>query len=63
MIVDYFVYCISMHSYICIIAPHLGTLAEKREGRDVDPTRRWSWWIHLEDRRTEQVVDWKMLAK
>jgi hypothetical protein len=26
-----------MHSYICIIAPHLGTLAEAREGPDVEP--------------------------
>jgi hypothetical protein len=26
-----------MHSYVCIIAPHLGTLAEAREGPDVEP--------------------------
>jgi hypothetical protein len=46
---DYFVYCTSMHSYICIVAPHLGTLDEAREGPDVelnpkmelvDPSRR-----------------------
>jgi hypothetical protein len=39
-----------MHSHICIIALHLGTLAETREGHDVelnpkmvlvDPSRRW----------------------
>jgi hypothetical protein len=34
---DYSVYCISMHSYICIIASHLGTLAEAREGPAVEP--------------------------
>jgi hypothetical protein len=34
---DYSVYCTSMHLYICIIAPHLGTLAEAREGLDVEP--------------------------
>jgi hypothetical protein len=34
---DYFVYCTSMHSYICIITPHLGTLAEAREGPKVEP--------------------------
>jgi hypothetical protein len=46
---DYSVDCISMHSYICIIAPHLGTLAEARERPNgepnpkmelVDPSRR-----------------------
>jgi hypothetical protein len=34
---DYFVYCTSMHSHICIVASHLGTLAETREGPDVEP--------------------------
>jgi hypothetical protein len=33
----YSVYCISMYSYICIVAPHLDTLAEAREGPDVEP--------------------------
>jgi hypothetical protein len=28
---------ISMYSYICIVAPHLGTLAEMREGCSVEP--------------------------
>jgi hypothetical protein len=37
-LLDYFVYCISMYSYICIIAPHLGTLAEKHEELDVELT-------------------------
>jgi hypothetical protein len=46
---DYFVYCTSMHSYICIVASHIGTLAETCEGCGVganpkmelvDPSRR-----------------------
>jgi hypothetical protein len=50
MLVDFPVYCTSIHSYICIIAPHLGTLAVAREGLDVEPnpkmelvdsSRRW----------------------
>jgi hypothetical protein len=47
---DNFVYCISMYSYICMVTPHIGTLAETREGPDVelnpkmvlvDLSRRW----------------------
>jgi hypothetical protein len=34
---DFFVYCTSMRSYICIVAPHLGTLAEAHEGPKVEP--------------------------
>jgi hypothetical protein len=34
---DYSVYCTSRHSYICIIAPHLGMLAEACKGPDVEP--------------------------
>jgi hypothetical protein len=60
---DYLVYCTSMHSYICIVAPYLGTLAEAREGPDVELTWRWCWWIHPEDGRIEQVLVWEMLAK
>jgi hypothetical protein len=30
-----FAYCTSMHSYIYIVAPHLGTLDAPREGCDV----------------------------
>jgi hypothetical protein len=33
---DCFVYCTSILSYICIVAPHLGTLAEACEGPDVE---------------------------
>jgi hypothetical protein len=53
-----------MHSYICIIAPHLGTLAEAREGPDVEPNPKAVFGgSKPEDRRTGQVVDWEMLAK
>jgi hypothetical protein len=34
---DCFVYCTSILLYICIVAPHLGMLAEAREGPDVEP--------------------------
>jgi hypothetical protein len=37
---DCFVYCISMHSHKCIVAPHIGTLAEAREGPDVEPNQK-----------------------
>jgi hypothetical protein len=30
-----FAYCTSMHSHLCIVAPHLGTLDAPREVRDV----------------------------
>jgi hypothetical protein len=29
-----------MHSYICIVAPHLGALAEAREGPNVVPNQK-----------------------
>jgi hypothetical protein len=54
---DCFVYCTSMHSHICIIAPHLGTLAETRERCDVELTRRWCWWTYLGDGRIGQVIE------
>jgi hypothetical protein len=49
-----------MYSYICTVAPHLGTLAEAREGLDVelnlkmvlaDPSRR------LKDRTSARMED------
>jgi hypothetical protein len=49
-------YRISMYLYICIVAPHLGTLAETREGYDVELT--WCWWTYLGDGRRRQVLDW-----
>jgi hypothetical protein len=61
---DCFVYCTSMHSYICIVAPYLGTLAETREGCGVGAQPKDGvWWIHPEDGRIGQVLDWEMLAK
>ena len=39
-----------MHSYICIVAFHLGTIDESREGRDVGvKPEDGEWWAHLED--------------
>jgi hypothetical protein len=48
---------ISMYSYICIIAPHLGMLVETHEGCGVGakPEDR-VWWNYLEDGSTRQVV-------
>jgi hypothetical protein len=57
-------YCTSMHSYICIVAPYIGTLAETCEGCGVGAKLEDGvWWIHPEDGRTGQVLGWKMLAK
>ena len=53
-----------MHSYICIVASHLGTLDAPREGRDVGAEPKDEVWsIHLEDGRTKKVPGWEMLAK
>ena len=39
-----------MHSYICIVAFHLGTINEPREGRDVEAEPEdGEWWTRLED--------------
>jgi hypothetical protein len=47
---DYFVYCIYMCSYICIVTPHLATLAEKCEELELEPNPKtllvdlsWRW--------------------
>jgi hypothetical protein len=53
---DYFVYCTPMHSYICIVAPHLGTLAEARKGPDVELTRRRCLGNYPEDGSTRSDV-------
>jgi hypothetical protein len=61
---DCFIYCTSMHSHICIFTPHIGTLAETCEGCGVGAKPEDGvWWIHLEDGRIGQVLDWEMLAK
>ena len=39
-----------MHSYICIVAFHLDTIDESREGRDVGvKPEDGEWWTRLED--------------
>jgi hypothetical protein len=62
---DCFVYCISMHSHICIVAPHIGVLAETCEGQDVelnpkmvlaDPSRS------LKDRTSARMEDARQAA-
>ena len=53
-----------MHSYVYIVAPHLGMLDAPREGPDVGAEPEDGvWWIHLEDGRTKQVLRLEMLAK
>jgi hypothetical protein len=48
---------ISMYSYICIVAPHLGTLAETREGFGVAAKPEDGvWWNYPEDGSTRRVV-------
>ena len=40
----------TVHSYICIVAFHLGTIDESREGRDVGvKPEDGEWWTRLED--------------
>ena len=46
-----------MHSYICIVAFHLGTIDEPREGCDVRAEPEDSeWWTRLEDGRMDPDV-------
>ena len=55
-----------MHSYICIVAFHLGTIDESREGRDVGvKPEDGEWWTHPEDGRMDPDVHdrRKMLAE
>ena len=53
-----------MHSYICIVAPHLGTLDAPHEGRDIGAEPEDGvWWIYPEDGMTKQVLGWEILAK
>jgi hypothetical protein len=48
---------ISMYSYICIVAPHLGTLAETHEGCGVGAKPEDGvWWNYPEDVSTWRVV-------
>jgi hypothetical protein len=43
-----FAYYTSMHSYICIVAPHLGMLDAPREGRDVGAKPEDGVWISIQ---------------
>jgi hypothetical protein len=48
---------ISLYSYICIVAHHLGTLAETREGCGVGAKLEDGvWWNYFEDGSTRRVV-------
>ena len=55
-----------MHSYICIVAFHLGTIEEPREWCDIgDEPEDDEWWTRLEDGRMDPDVHdrRKMLAE
>ena len=55
-----------MHSYICIVVFHLGTIDEPREGCDVGAEpENGKWWTCLEDGRMYPDVPnrRKMLAE
>jgi hypothetical protein len=53
-----------MYSYISTVVPHLGTLAETCEGCDIGAKPKDGvWWIHPEDRRIGEVLDWRVVAK
>ena len=46
-----------MHSYICIVAFHLGTIDESHEGRGVGvEPEDGEWWTHPEDGRMNPDV-------
>ena len=46
-----------MHSYVYIVAFHLGTIDVPREGCDVEAEPGdGEWWIHLEDGRMDSDV-------
>ena len=46
-----------MHSYICIIAPHLGTIDEPREGRDIGTEHEDDvWWTYPEEAKNQEYM-------
>jgi hypothetical protein len=48
---------IFMYSYICIVAPHLGMLAEMHEGCGVGAKPKDDvWWNYPKDGSTRRVV-------
>ena len=47
----------TVRSYICIVAFHLGTIDQSREGRDVGvKPEDGEWWTHPEDGRMDPDV-------
>ena len=53
----------TVHSYICIVAFHLGMIEEPREWRDIGAEPEdGEWWTRLEDGRVDpDVQDWRKL--
>ena len=46
-----------MHSYICIVAPLLGTIDEPREGRDIGTEREDDvWWTYQEEAKNQEYM-------
>ena len=46
-----------MHLYICIIAPHLGTIDEPREGRDIRTEHEDDvWWTYPEETKNQEYM-------
>jgi len=47
----------TVHSYICIVAFHLGTIEKPHEWRDIgDEPENDEWWTRLEDGRMDPDV-------
>jgi hypothetical protein len=62
---DCFVYCTSILLYICIVAPHLGTLAEAREGPDAEPNQRMMFGgsISRMEESSSSYMEWRCSAR
>jgi hypothetical protein len=53
-----------VHSYKCIVAPHLGPLDEPHEGHDVGAELEDGvWWTYPKGGKVKKVLGWEMLAK
>ena len=43
-----------MHLYICVMTPHLGTIDEPREGRDIGTEHEDDvWWTYPEEAKNQ----------
>jgi len=52
-----FARCTFMHLYICIIAPHSGTIDEPREGRDIGTEHEDDvWWTYPEEAKNQEYM-------